>query len=278
LASLEARVGLVDHIDATLAANHNAIFVTVFQGLQRTCNAHNIPLANSQFLIQENSRGTNAVCQRSDHVNIFGITSCSTGQIHHPQVGYEFEVSSSKMVGALVVAFFVGTSAGLFVAGIGCIASFAIPSSSVWSIMAIVAGAASVVGFGVAERSKSGDPELKLRRKGGVLLLGGFAMLMVLLALYLLPVFRTTLVAQEPDMVGPILGLVFFPMLLIAMGLWLTTNGENGLVWGVTMIGMIAGWALVGPSLAILAPSWGIAGAALGLNLAGLLALSSATR
>jgi hypothetical protein len=98
------------------------------------------------------------------------------------------------------------------------------------------------------------------------------------LVLYLLPVFRTTLVAQEPDMVGPILGLVFFPMLLIAMGLWLTTNGENGLVWGVTMIGMIAGWALVGPSLAILAPSWGIAGAALGLNLAGLLALSSATR
>jgi hypothetical protein len=64
-------------------------------------------------------------------------------------------------------------------------------------------------------------------------------------------------------------------MLLIAMGLRMTTNGANGLVSSVLMIGMITGWALVGPSVAPLTPSWGIAGAALGLHLAGLLALSS---
>lgn len=180
------------------------------------------------------------------------------------------------MVRTLMVAFCGGISAGLFVVGLGRIASFANPSSSVWSIVAIVAGVASVVGFGVAERSKSDDPALKMRRKGGVLLLGGFAMLLVLLALYLLPVFRATLVAPETDMAGPILGLVFFPMLLIAMGLRMTTNGENGLVSGVAMIGMIAGWALVGPSVAPLAPIWGVAGAALGLHLSGLLAISSA--
>ena len=182
------------------------------------------------------------------------------------------------MFRSLMLAFLGGISAGLFVVGLGRIVSFANSSSSVWSIVAIVAGLASVVGFGVAERSKSGDPVLKRRRKGGVLLLGGFSMLLVVLALYLLPVFRATLVAPEFDMAGLILGLVFFPMLLIAMGLRMTTNGENGLVWGVAMIGMTAGWALVGPSVAPLTPSWGIAGAALGLQLAGLLALSSATR
>ncbi len=107
-------------------------------------------------------------------------------------------------------------------------------------------------------------------------MLGGFAMLLGLVALYLLPVFRAALVAPESDMAGPILGLVFFPMLLIAMGLRMTTNGENGLVSGVAMIGMIAGWALVGPSVAPLAPIWGVAGAALGLHLSGLLAISSA--
>ncbi|MBT5498241.1 MAG: hypothetical protein HOK54_21090 [Alphaproteobacteria bacterium] len=181
------------------------------------------------------------------------------------------------MIRASMVAFCGGISAGLFVLGLGRIASFANPSSSVWSIVAIVAGVASVVGFGVAERSKLGDPTLKMRRMGGVQLLGGFSMLLVLFALYLLPIFRANLVVPEPDMAGPILGLVFFPMLLIAMGLWMTTNGASGLVLGVAIIGMIAGWVLVGSSVAPLTPSWGIAGAAVGLHLAGLLALSSAT-
>jgi uncharacterized membrane protein len=184
------------------------------------------------------------------------------------------------MIRALMVAFCGGISAGLFVVGLGRIAAFANPSSSVWSIVAIVAivaGVASVVGFGLAERSKLGDPALKMQRSGGVLLLGGFAMLLVLLALYLLPVFRATLVVPESDMAGPILGLVFFPMLLIAMGLRMATNGANGLVSGVAIIGMIAGWVLVGQSGAPLTPSWGIAGAAVGLHLAGLLALSTAT-
>ena len=179
------------------------------------------------------------------------------------------------MIRTLMVAFCGGISAGLFVVGLGRIASFANPSSSVWSIVAIVAGVASVAGFGLAERSKSGDPALKMQRNGGVLMLGGIAMLLVLLALYLLPVFRATLVVPESNIAGPILGLVFFPMLLIAMGLRMTTNGANGLVSSVLMIGMITGWALVGPSVAPLTPSWGIAGAALGLHLAGLLALSS---
>ena len=181
------------------------------------------------------------------------------------------------MIRASMVAFCGGISAGLFVLGLGRIASFANPSSSVWSIVAIVAGVASVVGFGVAERSKLGDPTLKMRRMGGVQLLGGFSMLLVLFALYLLPIFRANLVVPEPDMAGPILGLVFFPMLLIAMGLRMTTNGASGLVLGVAIIGMIAGWVLVGSSVAPLTPSWGIAGAAVGLHLAGLLALSSAT-
>ena len=181
------------------------------------------------------------------------------------------------MIRVSMVAFCGGISAGLFVLGLGRIASFANPSSSVWSIVAIVAGVASVVGFGVAERSKLGDPTLKMRRMGGVQLLGGFSMLLVLFALYLLPIFRETLVVPESDMAGPILGLVFFPMLLIAMGLRMTTNGASGLLLGVAIIGMIAGWVLVGSSVAPLTPSWGIAGATVGLHLAGLLALSSAT-
>jgi hypothetical protein len=176
-----------------------------------------------------------------------------------------------------MVALCGGISAGLFVLGLGRIASFANPSSSVWSIVAIVAGVASVVGFGVAERSKLGDPTLKMRHMGGVQLLGGFSMLLVLFALYLLPIFRATLVVPEFDMAGPILGLVFFPILLIAMGLRMTTNGASGLVLGAAIIGMIVGWVLVGSSVAPLTASWGIAGAALGLHLAGLLALSSAT-
>jgi hypothetical protein len=35
LASLEARVGFVDHIDTTLAAHYAAILITLFGGFQR---------------------------------------------------------------------------------------------------------------------------------------------------------------------------------------------------------------------------------------------------
>ena len=40
LAGLEARVPLVDDIDAAFAPNHAAFLVSLLQGLQRTRNAH----------------------------------------------------------------------------------------------------------------------------------------------------------------------------------------------------------------------------------------------
>jgi hypothetical protein len=40
LLRLEAALGLVDHIDAALAAHDAAVFVTVFQGLKRRTDFH----------------------------------------------------------------------------------------------------------------------------------------------------------------------------------------------------------------------------------------------
>lgn len=182
-------------------------------------------------------------------------------------------MGAGRMTRATIIALFSGASAGMFVIGVGRIAVFVNPGSSVWSFVAVVAGVAAVFGFGVAERSRSDDGALRMRRLAGVLLLAGIAMILVLTALYYLPIFRSTLVAREADIGGPIVGLIFFPMLLIAMCVRMATNavsGQAGLVSGAAILGVILGWALVRSPEALLTPAWSIAGAALLLHLAGL--------
>ena len=111
-----------------------------------------------------------------------------------------------------------GLAVGLLVIGVGRIVAYVHPGGTVWSAVAVIAGIAAVLGFGLAERARSDDPQLGARRLGSVQLLAGVAVVLVLGGLYLLPVFRSVAVAQWADIVGPVCALLFFPMLLISTG------------------------------------------------------------
>lgn len=177
------------------------------------------------------------------------------------------------MIRALIIAFSSGAAAGLLTIALGRIIAYVYPSEGVWTFVAVVAGLAAAVGIGVAERSRTNDPILSLRRLAGVLLLGGVASALVLLALYSLPMFRPTIFAMEVEVIGPVVGLLFFPMLLIAMGPRMVLNSSathTGLITGAAIIGVIVGWALVRTPEALLTPTWAIAASGILLHGAGV--------
>jgi len=160
------------------------------------------------------------------------------------------------------IAFLNGMAAALLVLGLGRVVGFVNPGGAVWSIVALTAGLAAVVGFGIASL-------LAFRRIASVQLLAGVAVALILGALYLLPVFRSV--------AGPVVALMFFPMLLISTGtrLSLAENGVSFLSSGFAIVGVLAGAALVWSSEAPLTPAWGIALASVLLHIAGLIALSA---
>ena len=169
-----------------------------------------------------------------------------------------------------------GLAVGLLVIGVGRIVAYVHPDGTVWSAVAVIAGTAAVLGFGLAERARSDDPQLVSRRAGSTQLLAGVAVALVLGGLYLLPVFRSVAVAQWANIVGPVCALLFFPMLLISTGVWLSlTKGRGSMLPSVlTIAGVVGGWALVGPPEALFTPAWAIALAAILLHAAGLISLS----
>ena len=169
-----------------------------------------------------------------------------------------------------------GLAVGLLVIGVGRIVAYVHPGGTVWSAVAVIAGIAAVLGFGLAERARSDDPQLGARRLGSVQLLAGVAVVLVLGGLYLLPVFRSVAVAQWADIVGPVCALLFFPMLLISTGVRLSlTTGRGSMLPSVlTIAGVVGGWALVGSPEALFTPAWAIALAAVLLHAAGLVSLS----
>lgn len=185
-------------------------------------------------------------------------------------------VSFETMIRALVIAFASGSAAGLFVVSIGRIVAYVFPGEGSWTYVAVVSGVAAVVGFGIAERAVSQSAQLIRRRAAGMLFLAGISMLLVLIALYVLPVFRSTTVASASDVVGPVIGLMFFPVMLISMGPRVAAASHAGgavIVAGASILGIIAGWSLCYAPDALISPVWGVSAAALALHGAGLAAL-----
>ena len=163
------------------------------------------------------------------------------------------------MLRRLTIAVSNGLAVGLLVIGVGRIVAYVHPGGTVWSAVAVIAGIAAVLGFGLAERARSDDPQLGARRLGSVQLLAGVAVVLVLGGLYLLPVFRSVAVAQWADIVGPVCALLFFPMLLISTGVRLSlTTGQGSMLLSVlTIAGVVGGWALVCSSEALFTPGLG---------------------
>lgn len=189
--------------------------------------------------------------------------------------------SPRRAIAALAAGYFCGAAAALLVVAVGRIVAFAYPVSSVWLMVGIVTAAAAMIGFLVGERATATDPETLARRFGGAMLLGGFAVALVLAGLYALPVLQPT--ASPPFLVvlGPVAGLLFFPVLLVAMGPRMAASLASDravLVAVAASLGAATGWALVRGPAAPLTPPYAIAVAAILVEGVGLAAVWTSSR
>jgi hypothetical protein len=172
----------------------------------------------------------------------------------------------------------VGLAGGLFIAAGASVIKAVYPSASVWTAICVILLIATTTGFYLAGRVTSPDSQVAVRRAASVLLLAGFALTIVLVFLYALPIFRPTLVAEAADLVGPVIGLLFFPALLIVMSARLSVrNKKTGMFVPIaTILGGISGIAISEILiLKLLSPSWPIAIAVLILSFAGMWAVRS---
>ena len=178
------------------------------------------------------------------------------------------------------ITFSNGMAAALFVAGLGRIVVLVKSDDAIWLIVALSAGADAILGFYIAERSRTQDPLLAFRKLASLQLLAGVSAALILAALYMLPVFRPVSVAGWVEVAGPVVALLFFPTLLISAATWLSIveGGVTVRSSGIAMIGVIAGVALVWSPEALLTPIWGIASASVLLHFAGLIAFSEQYR
>ncbi len=175
-----------------------------------------------------------------------------------------------------IVCAAVGLVGGCFIAAIVRIIDAIYPSASVWSAICIILLIAIATGFYLAGRVTSPDTQVAARRAAGVLLLASLALTVVLVFLYALPIFRPSFVAEVTGLVGPVISLLFFPILLIAMSVRLSVSGENSgmFVSLVSILGGMSGMAILEfPFLQLMPPSWAIAAGVLMLNVVGIWAI-----
>ena len=175
-----------------------------------------------------------------------------------------------------IVCAAVGLVAGCFIAAIVRIIDAIYPSASVWTAICFILLIAIATGFYLAGRVTSPDTQVAARRAAGVLLLASIALTIVLVFLYALPIFRPSIVAEVTDLVGPVISLLFFPILLIAMSVRLSVSGENSgmFVSLFSILGGMSGMAILEfPFLQLMPPSWAIAAGVLMLNVVGIWAI-----
>ena len=168
-----------------------------------------------------------------------------------------------------IVCAAVGLVGGCFIAAIVRIIDAIYPSASVWTAICFILLIAIATGFYLAGRVTSPDTQVAARRAAGVLLLASLALTIVLVFLYALPIFRPSFVAEVTGLVGPVISLLFFPILLIAMSVRLSASGENSgmFVSLVSILGGMSGMAILEfPFLQLMPPSWAIAAGVLMLN------------
>lgn len=175
-----------------------------------------------------------------------------------------------------IVCAAVGLVGGCFIAAIVRIIDAVYPSASVWTAICFILLIAIATGFYIAGRVTSPDTQVAARRAAGVLLLASLALTIVLVFLYALPIFRPSFVAEVTGLVGPVISLLFFPILLIAMSVRLSVSGENSgmFVSLVSILGGMSGMAILEfPFLQLMPPSWAIAAGVLMLNVVGIWAI-----
>ncbi len=175
-----------------------------------------------------------------------------------------------------IVCAAVGLVGGCFIAAIVRIIDAIYPSASVWTAICFILLIAIATGFYLAGRVTSPDTQVAARRAAGVLLLASLALTIVLVLLYALPIFRPSFVAEVTGLVGPVISLLFFPILLIAMSVRLSVSGENSgmFVSLVSILGGMSGMAILEfPFLQLMPPSWAIAAGVLMLNVVGIWAI-----
>ena len=175
-----------------------------------------------------------------------------------------------------IVCAAVGLVGGCFIAAIVRIIDAIYPSASVWTAICFILLIAIATGFYLAGRVTSPDTQVAARRAAGVLLLASLALTIVLVFLYALPIFRPSFVAEVTGLVGPLISLLFFPTLLIAMSVRLSVSGENSgmFVSLVSILGGMSGMAILEfPFLQLMPPSWAIAAGVLMLNVVGIWAI-----
>ena len=175
-----------------------------------------------------------------------------------------------------IVCAAVGLVGGCFIAAIVRIIDAIYPSASVWTAICFILLIAIATGFYLAGRVTSPDTQVAARRAAGVLLLASLALTIVLVFLYALPIFRPSFVAEVTGLVGPVISLLFFPILLIAMSVRLSASGENSgmFVSLVSILGGMSGMAILEfPFLQLMPPSWAIAAGVLMLNVVGIWAI-----
>ena len=175
-----------------------------------------------------------------------------------------------------IVCAAVGLVGGCFIAAIVRIIDAVYPSASVWTAICFILLIAIATGFYLAGRVTSPDTQVAARRAAGVLLLASLALTIVLVFLYALPIFRPSFVAEVTGLVGPVISLLFFPILLIAMSVRLSVSGENSgmFVSLVSILGGMSGMAILEfPFLQLMPPSWAIAAGVLMPNVVGIWAI-----
>tara|TARA_Y100001934_G_scaffold238046_1_gene290661 strand:- start:598 stop:1266 length:669 start_codon:yes stop_codon:yes gene_type:complete len=172
----------------------------------------------------------------------------------------------------------VGLAGGLFIAALARIVDAIHPSAPVWSAIGVISLIAIASGCYLAGKAYAADVRLAARRTAGVSLLAGLALTIVLAILYAMPVFRPSFVAVHADLVGPMIGLLFFPVLLIAMSARIAMRRETPqtVVVLATVLGGVGGLAI--PEIAVvqsISPAWPIVTGVLILHLAGIWAVRS---
>tara|TARA_Y100000814_G_C12289968_1_gene388064 strand:+ start:389 stop:1045 length:657 start_codon:yes stop_codon:yes gene_type:complete len=175
-----------------------------------------------------------------------------------------------------IVCAAIGLVGGCFIAAIVRIIDAIYPSASVWTAICFILLIAIATGFYLAGRVTSPDTQVAARRAAGVLLLASLALTIVLVFLYALPIFRPSFVAEVTGLFGPVISLLFFPILLIAMSVRLSVSGENSgmFVSLVSILGGMSGMAILEfPFLQLMPPSWAIAAGVLMLNVVGIWAI-----
>ena len=172
----------------------------------------------------------------------------------------------------------VVSAGGLFIAALARIVDAIHTSAAVWSAIGVISLIAIASGCYLGGKAYAADVRLAARRTAGISLLAGLALTIVLTILYAMPVFRPSFVTVHADFVGPMIGLLFFPVLLIAMSTRIVMRRETPqtVVALATVLGGFGGLAI--PEIAVvqsISPAWPIVTGVLILHLAGIWAVRS---